>query len=93
VQLHDVQISALIAQEGAGIPELTARLDGFTRNLILETVPITTPVDDAQSSNIQDCRSIARVRALLHPDCFRTRVSSVKRRLMTASTAHVSVYG
>ena len=28
---------ALIAQEGAGIPQLTAKLDALTRNLILET--------------------------------------------------------
>jgi flagellar hook-associated protein FlgK len=61
VQLHDGQISALIAQEGAGIPELTARLDGFTRNLILETnrvqstgMPATGPFSALTSFEVAD---------------------------------------
>ena len=63
------------------------------RNLILEAIPVTTPVNDVQCSSIQHCRGIARVRTLLHTDGFRASVSSVKRRLMTARTAHISVDG
>src|ERR1700680_695522 len=63
------------------------------RNLILEAFAVTTPVDDVQCSTIEDGRSVARMRALLDTDRSRQGVGSVKRRLMTARTAHVSING
>src|SRR5262249_57153121 len=60
-------------------------------HLILETVTVAAPVNDEIEPGIEDCRGIARMRALPDTDRLGQPVRSVACWLMATGTTDISV--